>query len=421
MEILSLFFLLFLNFYDTNSCFLSSSLNSSNCKACTYPSYYDFPLTDPNSEFPSTSCKSLSISKYTIKIYINNTIGNCSDCTGTITSPYNNIITALIKTWKIANTYYMNDLYFYLIGTSHYINKNDWGSQDYITIFRRTYANITWMPLYCSDYNISGCFDNNLPIKPVVYLKTDQFYIFICNNLTINNVIFDGSDIQLANFTTINTLYTKICEFSDLNSTYTPNFSNPKINCSLRNKIVNTSKDSYSLFNLEVILDDYTHSEYRTIKPTIYILNCEFLYIHSFNSVNKGYKSLIAGIIWSHQVFIYWTKFNYFYLVGGIYFSRIFDNFYMPTFKNNYELEKFVYLYDFTNQNMLFFVNCSVKNFNYFELIEKIYPIELIALFLIQKNPIVLSVINNTFIKNCFTGEFQNNAALFKFFNTYNY
>ena len=343
MQILQFFFLVLLNlFCIIDCCWIFSTFNSSICKTCQYQYYYDFPLTDPNSEFPENSCKKITInSAITYKIYITDKTGDCLNCTGTISNPYNNIITAFITTWKKSITNLETNLYFYLIGSSHYINKNDWGSQNTVNIFRRIYSNITLAPLSCADYNILGCFDKNYPVKPIIYLKTDQFYLFIGYQMYVLNLIFDGSDIQMANFTTTETRNTKICQFYDLNQTFLHNYNNSKANCFLRNKIINTSNDSLSLFNLEVIMDDFFHS--ASIKPTIFIQDCEFIYIHSFNSVNKGYKSLISGMTWSHRVYIYRTKIDYFYMVNGIYNSRNYDKFLSPIYKNDFEYDGYIY------------------------------------------------------------------------------
>ena len=398
------------------TCFVNSTI-AGYCRSCSSTYYYNFNVSSPNAEFPSTSCLSLKTSTPpTLKIYVSNSTNNCSSCNGTIQNPYNNLIKAFIATWKASVSYSNNNLTFYLIGTTHFINKYDWGSQETIQIFRRFYANITILPLSCKDFNISGCFSPNDTIKPTIYLKTDQFSIFVVSNLSLINVTFDGRDMHMANFTTNDSLYTTICQFNDLNQTYIENSANNLTqNCSLRNRTILTSNGSYSLFYLEYFIEKTSSNT-----PSINLYDCDFNLINSFNSANNGYVSLIGASVWSHNLNFYRTSFEYFHMPNGVYNSKINDTYYFPCFSSNYSVANSIAYYDYTNKVSFKIYNCSFKYFNYFKMVEKLYSFDLMSLFLMRGNPFFMTFQNNTFQYNFFPYDFSYKAALFRFYNPYN-
>ena len=400
--------------FSLDLCFLYTSTDKTLCLSCQFNSYINLTVFDPNFAFLSTLC-TYSNTKiiYQEKVYImNNNSYDCSNCNGAINNPYNNIVSAFIQTWKKALPYFQHNLTFYLIGSSHYINKYDWGVSEKVYMFRRAYSNITIIPLLCSEYNITGCYSTN-SIKPVIYFKTDQFYFFISLNMTIINIVFDGSDILMGDLTTNETKYYKLCNFTYLNQTYDSNSIDPLMNCSLRNRAFNSSNDSYGLFNLEPRLEVLNLNV-----SSINIRDCEFINFNSFASMSNGYISLISATAWTHQVYVNRTLFNYIYLASGIYNTKTYDSYYVSLFPNEYQLtDKLWYNDNTTKRTIIYFENNIIKNYNYFHVTEKTYPMSLNALFSSQKNQISLTFISNIFVNNFHY--LNNEAAVLKFYNPY--
>lgn len=414
MLIISLIFAI--NLILIECCYLLSPSDSQKCRACAYDEYNNvFSIDAPNQEFPLNECYWQNYRTKILKIYISNNYSkDCSTCTGTLTNPYNNIINAFIKSWANVIPSYIATLTFYLIGQTHFINKNDWGSQETVQIFRRFFGKITIKPLLCSENSIDGCFDFSFMGKPIVFLKTDQFYLFVGSAMNIEDIVFDGSDIQLANYTTNETKYKKICDLNDLNGTTTNlTINDLKYNCSLRNKIVNTSNNSYSLFQMEPYL------EYSIFQPILKIKNCEFLYFHSFSSKNDGYKSFISSLACSNKIQLINTTFNYFYLAAGIFNVLSYDVWFSAVFKTESDMMSQIAEKDYYHLINIEITNCSFKNFNYFNIVEKLFEKTMISLFMIKNIPFTINIQSSLFTEINFNDAFTNNAAIFKFINPY--
>ena len=368
------------------SCFVQAVNDPTLCKACSYMFYSDLPLLDPPTGFPDSYCnKSISPTRYDQKIYITNDTKDCSLCDGSLSKPYNNIVQAIIKAWNKAIAYFNNNIYFYLINTVHWINQGDWGTADVAKLFRRTYATLYLQPVLCTQLNIYGCYDSSKSnqLKTTIFIKTDRLYIFICYAMTVQSIIIDGSDIILSNLSSSPT--TKVCEFSDLNASYnTLTMNTLRDNCALRNRPTFTSNDSYGLFTLETIIDD-PNARLKGTKPTINLLDCEFISISSFNSNNQGFKSIIAGMRWSHVLNLQRTVFKYISLVSGIYTLMNFDQFYYPLFKKESEMDNWISNTENANKVKITIINSNITNFNAFGHSEMLYPAELGTIFLMQR------------------------------------
>lgn len=235
---------------------------------------------------------------------------------------YNCIEEAFEKESQIATTYLFSDITFYLSGKYFVLRKNfRYSNQEF---FRRSFVNISIISL-------------NEDQPSIIYLKTNEFFIFISGFCLVKNIIFDGSDILAQNENLFDECYNdiniKCCNEKDL-------IQNSSNACYLKKKIFEkNSLNTFGLFNLEFIFD-YENNNI----PKIFILNCTFVNFYPLKNV--GFTSLIYFCSISGIILIEFSKIkNSYFPLGIIYSSKkdkildLFSSFHLPL-----EINKQIYL-----------------------------------------------------------------------------
>ena len=181
------------------------------------------------------------------------------DGDGSLNIPYKSLISAFIQESANMIQYLQSNITLVLIGTTHYILRQDVPFDGYY-FFRRVFADITIKPLFCSDFIWPGCLNSYETLN--IYIKTDAFYIFITKGLSLNSLNFIAIDLPLQTGNDINAAYNlpiTQCRSNDLTAVYGSSL------CGLKNgNITMTAFRSilsrYALINLERRIDDQNSS-----------------------------------------------------------------------------------------------------------------------------------------------------------------
>ena len=268
-----IFFLHFISIGYASEC-LSLNSSGSKCSFCTFDYYYDNFYFDLGTDFyfDISQCNQRIQSVNEREVYINSYL-NIDFEDGSVNYPYKNIINAFTKESQIMKKYNLSNITFYLIGEqsilpSMLINYEKIGK---IQFFRNINAEIEITPLYCSKKNVNGCLSNNED-KVTIYLKTDSFSIFIALSLKLNNLLIDGSDMNLPLFSPCINKSLICCQDCKWNKEANVVLSNDK----------NTA-----LFILELIFD---HPDNKI--PQLIIYNFSVLNFYSYNAIDK-----VSGLI----------------------------------------------------------------------------------------------------------------------------
>eukprot|EP01016_Furgasonia_blochmanni_P025536 TRINITY_DN27391_c0_g1_i2.p2 TRINITY_DN27391_c0_g1~~TRINITY_DN27391_c0_g1_i2.p2 ORF type:complete len:270 (-),score=44.01 TRINITY_DN27391_c0_g1_i2:59-868(-) len=174
------------------------------CPACGLEYYPNVLSTNLYFDIPAVNClPKLTVSTYNSTFYVFGQDVNPSQYPTLIPS-YTSLGSALLAAFKAATPYRYSELRFYLLGTTHFINFDDFPTSETIKpllLFRRLNTSITIEPLPCSVSNITSlCFNPGYSERPTIYLKTEQFHIFVANSLIFRNLIVDGTDLHLEFF-----------------------------------------------------------------------------------------------------------------------------------------------------------------------------------------------------------------------------
>ena len=355
------------------ACLLQKSPTSSECAACPYGSFYDFPLDWPGGEvsFEKTLCQTQTDVAITIVKYVSPTACiSGSLCDGS--SPENafdNLMNALIAVWKEANKYKSPNVEILLLSNGQpeekadfFINKVDF-KQEFQYLFRRLYANISIKPLYCNLREEKGCLKNN-SLKPAVFVRTESFYFFVAKNLFIENLIFDGADLLpgqrgLVNSTNLNK---RVCSEEALDNIHkSENFDASNLNevCGIKGRVSGSNiSNGFGLFNFEPIVDCPTCLANKS--EGLFLRGVIFRNLHSF-----------GGNFTMNSLFMSQAKQKFFVRITDTVFTRLappMGIFYglltVPTF---YAFNPAVYLaISSTTANPLILENCTIYEYNYF-------------------------------------------------------
>lgn len=189
-------------------------------------------------EFGSCLPKNISILKQRNVLVMNSPI--CVECQKiTFDANYNSLGQALENESRFCLTYLYSQINFYLQGGDHYLVKNDFSTIN-PHFFRRI----------LSDIKIQ-----NFPGEIVnIYLKTNNFFIFVSKTFIVENITFFGYDLVLNEDNPCRNIKNQhVVLESKLNQTYDEN-----INCSIKGAkaITNGIETDYGFFNIEYIFDN---------------------------------------------------------------------------------------------------------------------------------------------------------------------
>lgn len=264
-----IFFFQFISISEASECISFSLAGLAKCSFCTfYYYYYDFYFDrDTEFHFDIYKCNQRIQSNYKKEVYINSD-SNIDIEDGSINYPYNNIINAFAEESNIMKKYIFSNISFYLIGDQYVLPSmlKNYTLNGKIQFFRNINAEIEIKPLYCSNKNLTGCLTND-DDKIKINLKTDAFSIFTSFSLKIQNLLIDGSDMNLP-------------------------LRSPCINKSIvccqdcfqskETSVILSNDKSSSLFTLEPIFD---HPEKKN--PQLIINNLTVLNFYSYNTIEN--------------------------------------------------------------------------------------------------------------------------------------
>lgn len=362
MAIILLFFL-FLTFSLIKSqCLL---YNSDTCMICNYDYYLQSYLNYTYNPL-GKECLPKKTSHFSRKIVV-----TTNTCNKAYLDAFDACYESLIEGFEIENDlilpYLTSSLDFYLTEGKHYILRKNLKFQDK-ELFRRNLVEISISPL------------KNINDVPIVSIKTNDFFIFISKNLSINNIDFEGFDIEAQTENNANGCYNsksnQCCSEADH---WNASDSNP---CRLYLRIFNNDLNDkyYGLFNLEeLILDEKSANMY---KPNINITNCSFYNFFPVHE-NKGWSILFSFSPSNGKIFIRQTLFkDLFFPKGLIYHSNIKFDLYTSILQG----KKYIF------EQLIEFNGCYIVNYNKFSILNSG-----LSIFQIEGFCGNISLINNFF------------------------
>lgn len=343
-----LFSFLFISFLSASPICNDYSSDDNTCSSCAYQAYSLSFISSPFLRIPSSSCLPRNLSTLYIQTVHIQPGSLCGvSCDGTEANPYPELFAAFLDQSQKASPFALDsEINFLLVGGPHYLLRKNLLT-GYFGFFRKQRLKITIRPALCSETQLFGCFNDSTQ-KVIVYVKTDEVFIFNSGILIVQNVVFNASDLhmQMGNDPTADyNQEVSDCDFLKImdssNQCYIPGTTISRID-------ENSWLYPYGLFTNELIFD-YHLSQPNASYPNLTIDNCEFHYFHSMKS-GFGFISLVKLAPHPNNLVLTKTIF-----IGGFMFNGLFAN--RPSFDFS------SYPTNLVTSNVSL-TSCSINNYN---------------------------------------------------------
>ena len=302
---------------------------------------------------------------------------------GSLTSPYNNFLIALVNSSTIVpngtqlNFLFLTDFMAIVNSdiTSLSANLTKKGNVSQLLPILSNFTMIRIMPYLCYQYMIAG----NIPPESCPYItrisiKADNFTILVNTNFYVQNIQFDGNDMNIV----YNNLTDFYCYYS-YDGCCRPEYlvPNPVNNRCVLARPTITRASPFNKYSLFYVTNDNNNTELQ-------IINCQFNYINGIG-MNWGFSTLVATTysnLINFTLVINSTLFSYNYLKDG--------------------------MVQFLNTSIVLLMNnITVNNYNYYVLTDNV-----------ASNLQLPFQLNNSFMGNVSNSAFINSPLLFIVTNT---
>ena len=265
----------------------STCTNDIFCYICpydTYDVYYETTLRllySQNQVLNTSSCLPKNISSAPQKkvLIMNSPI--CVECqTFSFDAIYDSLGQAFENETRFSLPFLHSQTIFYLQDGDHYIVKDDFTTTN-PQLFRRILLDV-------KIQSFSGLTVN-------VYIKTNNFFIFVSKNFIVENVSFFGFDLVLNYDNSCKNFKNQTCcTETKMNQIY-----NESIDCSVVNaKTTNNGVETdLGMFNIEYIFDNFD----TTAHPYLILRNCSFNNFYLLNNTN-GFGTIVMMTTFSGTV-----------------------------------------------------------------------------------------------------------------------
>ena len=227
------------------------------------------------------SCQAKSLTEISRNILITNSACS-SEETAAFQGCYENLLAAFQSEARIVTKYQEIAVNFLIKPGKHYILKVFLEISEE-ELFRRNSVKITIKPLFANSL-------------VEIYVKTNEFYLFIAESLFLQDLTFIGEDLEVKNMN-----FTEKC-YNTKEKCCLDHRNSSDSQCFLQGKTVEKTAEItegvYGLFNLEELFDDPMKKT-----PVFTIRNCNF---SSFQVISheKGWGSLIVLSPFSAKIVI---------------------------------------------------------------------------------------------------------------------
>ena len=325
------------------------SSDDDTCSSCSYQTYSLQYIINPFSRIPASSCLPKDLANiYNKTVFIQPGSSCGSLCDGTSNLPYPDIFSAFLAESQRSAPYAIDSyINFLLVGGPHYLLRKMLIS-GYFGFFRKQRLIIKIRPALCSETILSGCYEYE-GMMAMIYVKTDEAFIFNSGTLLVENIIFNASDLHLQTGNDASALYNQ--EIMECDLVQIMNSSNSQ--CYISSVMINRLDENswlypYGLFTNELIFDLHQANS-NAYFPNLTIKNCEF---HSFHSVKAGFGFLTLIKISPHPnvILMINTTFKAGFLFNGLIANR-------PAFDYNEFPTN-------TVQSNITLMGCIIKDYN---------------------------------------------------------
>ena len=340
----------------------SLNLASQSCQVCSFDTYdknyqiYSKITLNLGLNFVNTDCipKNQSFINNRKILVTNNDCSNYNVSSFDIC--YNDLMNAFHSENKLSLISLHSICSFYFSKGDHFVLRQniEYSEEE---IFRRTLIKISFQPL-------------NLLDIVTIYIKSNEFYFFISDSMTIENINFVGNDLEFPNSNDLASCYNnqtlKCCK--EIDYSHISDGINP---CFLKTRKIPafSNRKFYGLFNLERIFDNNP-----LISPKISITNCSFSNFFPINIPNRWFTlfSLApysTGILMVDNV----SFSNVFFPQSMVYYSQITYDLLSVYCQNLSNIQSPVILMNntiFENYNQYQIDNSYIQSFSIFQIFD---------------------------------------------------
>ena len=278
--------LLFLHFVQI----LSECLITAPSNKCFYCKEKFF-TSETVTPFDVSSCKPKSTTNLKREILV--IAGNDVQPSDWQATKYLSLDEALLKESIESSKSESCELNFFLTKGIHYLYRKSFGNKESL-LFRRSHCTIKFSPLLCSKKPIlDKCYDPSKDVRPIIQMRSRWSFIFVSSLVSIDNLIFDGSDLHyptetnLENDATCFNNKNVCCPQAEISKTAAEN-----VNCGLKDSKLQASyPTSFCLFNIEGFPDTSPVSAYKI--PQLKLINTQFRNFHLISKETGGFSCLI--------------------------------------------------------------------------------------------------------------------------------
>ena len=266
---------------------------------------------------------SLLCKVYSLEVYITDRLQAVGF--GSLASPYNNFITAIVNTTAILpanaslvelNFLFLTDLIVIVNSdiTAFSANLTKKGSVYQLFPNLTQFKLVRIMPYLCFQSMVAGSGPpENCPFRTRIALKADNFTFLINTNFYIQNLQFNGNDMNII----YNNLTDFYCYYSYEGCCRTSYLISNPVNtrCVLQKAVAanNVRASPFNKYSLFYVTNDTNNTLFQ-------VVNCEFNYINGI-AYNAGFSTLFAASYSINHFFMLYinsTLFSYSYLKDGM-------------------------------------------------------------------------------------------------------